>query len=104
MELIAYLSLRRKRDKVYYWRTKTGLEVDFIIGDAKVAIEVKIDRQVHKEDIKGLIAFCEEHKKTISFVVSQDTKKRKLELENGQSIMIIPWREFLADLWSDKIV
>jgi predicted AAA+ superfamily ATPase len=104
MELIAYLSLHRKRDKIYYWRTKTGLEVDFIIGDAKVAIEVKIDGQVHKQDIKGLVAFCEEHSDTTALVVSQDTKKRKMELESGKAIMIMPWREFLSDLWGGKII
>lgn len=104
MELTAYLSYHRKREKIYYWRTKTGLEVDFIIGDAKIAIEVKIDQQVHKQDLKGLIAFCEEHPNTTALVVSQDAKKRKLDLENGQSIMIIPWKIFLTELWAGEIL
>jgi predicted AAA+ superfamily ATPase len=104
MELTAYLSYHRKREKICYWRTKTGLEVDFIIGEAKVAIEIKIDAQVHKQDIKGLIAFCEEHPHTLALVVSQDIKKRKLTLENGQSIMIIPWQLFLTELWAGDII
>lgn len=104
MELTAYLSYLRKREKICYWRTKTGLEVDFIIGDARIAIEVKIDEQVHKQDIKGLIAFCEEHPNTTALVVSQDAKKRKLELENGQSILIMPWKIFLTELWSGDII
>lgn len=103
MELTAYLSFNRKREKICYWRTKTGLGVDFIIGDASVAIEVKINEQVHKQDIKGLIAFCEEHPTAIALVVSQDAKTRKLELENGQSIMIMPWRSFLMELWAGSI-
>ncbi len=64
-------------------RTKTGLEVNFIIGEAKAAIEVKIDEQVYKQDLKGLIGFCEEHPETTALVVSQDTRKRKLDLANG---------------------
>lgn len=104
MELIAYLSMRRKREEIFYWRTKTGLEVDFIIGDAKFAIEVKIDQQVHKQDIKGLIAFMEEHPKTTGIVISQDTAKRKIQLENGQSITVLPWRDFLNELWRDDII
>lgn len=104
MELTAYLSMQRKREKISYWRTKTGHEVDFILGDASVAIEVKISEQVHKQDIKGLVAFCEEHPHTTALVVSQDTKKRRIELNDHQSIMIMPWRHFLRDLWADKII
>ena len=103
MELIAYLSFHRKREKISYWRTKTGYEVDFIIGDAVVAIEVKISQQVHKQDIKGLLAFCEEHPSATALVISQDKKKRKIELENGQSVLIIPWRDFLNDLWAGSM-
>jgi predicted AAA+ superfamily ATPase len=104
MELTAYLSYHRKREKICYWRTKTGLEVDFIIGEAKTAIEVKIDEQVHKQDLKGLIAFCEEHPETTALVVSQDTRKRKLELANGQSIIIMPWKMFLTELWGGGLI
>ena len=55
MELLAYIDYTRKRIDISYWRTKTGLEVDFILGNAKVAIEVKISDQVHQQDLKGLI-------------------------------------------------
>ena len=40
MELKAYIDYSRKHIDTTYWRTKTGLEVDFILGNAKVAIEV----------------------------------------------------------------
>lgn len=103
-ELMAYLSFHRKREKICYWRTKTGQEVDFIIGDAKISIEVKISQQVHKQDLKGLIAFYEEHPDTTALVVSQDLNKRKIELENGKSITIMPWRTFLTDLWAGNII
>lgn len=98
MELIAYRSIKRKRFDIYYWRTKTGLEVDFILGDATMAIEVKISKQVHKADLKGLVAFCEEHTKTRAIVVSQDANPRKLT--DPISIDILPWQVFLDQLWS----
>lgn len=103
MELIAYLSFHRKREKISYWRTKTGYEVDFIVGES-IAIEVKISQEVHAQDMKGLLAFCEEHPTIRAFVVSQDIKKRKMELVKGQSIMIMPWRDFLTDLWNGSII
>lgn len=104
MELTAYLGLNRKRDKITYWRTKTGLEVDFILGNAKVAIEVKISDSVHKEDLKGLIAFCEEHPQTKAIVVSQDKRIRRLHINEQLEILIMPWKSFLKKLWNDEII
>lgn len=104
MELTAYFGLMRKREHIQYWRTKTGLEVDFVLGDAVVAIEVKISGQVHQQDIKGLLAFCEEHPHARAFVVSQDERPRKIELNDRQSVLILPWRHFLEKLWQGEII
>ena len=99
MELIAYSKMNKKRYDITYWRTKKGLEVDFIVGNAQLAIEVKISEQVHKEDIPGLIAFCQEHPNTHAIVVSQDKRKRLLSIDGHTGITIYPWKEFLSDLW-----
>jgi len=104
MEIIAYRGLYEKRFDIRYWRTKTGLEVDFILGDATVAIEIKISTQVHAQDIHGLTAFCEEHPDTHAIVISQDLLARKLMLRDNISIDILPWRIFLEQLWDDKII
>lgn len=104
MELQAYLGYSRKNTEISYWRTKTGLEVDFILGDAKVAIEVKISEQVHQQDLKGLISFCEEHPRVRPVVVSQDKHARKLELNSELSIDILPWALFLQQLWAGEII
>lgn len=102
MELMAYIGLKRKRDVITYWRTKTGFEVDFIIGDGALALEVKISEQVHQQDLKGLIAFCEEHPKTQAIVISQDKRKRLLKVNDDIQIMIMPWHLFLKQLWADE--
>lgn len=104
MELLAYTKLRKKRAEISYWRTKKGLEVDFIINDAQIAIKVKISEQVHKADLTGLIAFCQEHPNTIPIVISQDKRKRLLEIENGIKISILPWQEFLSELWKGEVL
>jgi uncharacterized protein len=104
MELIAYQGLSRKLFKINYWRTKNGLEVDFILGKATVAIEVKISEQVHQEDLKGLVAFCEEHPETQAFVVSQDKRPRDLLINNSLTIHILPWEIFLQKLWKGEII
>ncbi|HBI21852.1 MAG TPA: AAA family ATPase, partial [Legionella sp.] len=104
MELTAYLGMHKKRLPICYWRTKTGLEVDFIIGDARVAIEVKISQQVHQQSIKGLIAFCEEHPHTKAIVVSQDKRPRDLVINAHLTIHILPWNTFLTQLWDHEIM
>jgi len=104
MELIAFLHINRKRLDIYYWRTKTGLEVDFILGKALLAIEVKINKQVHQQELAGLIAFGEEHPEAKLIVVSQDPKPRQLEINNNQNIRILPWKDFLEKLWSGELI
>lgn len=104
MELIAYAHFSEKRFEINYWRTKSGLEVDFILSRGAVAIEVKIAQQVQKAELKGLLAFMEEHSPVKAMVVSQDPAARLIKLENGSSILVKPWREFLTDLWAGEIL
>lgn len=104
MELIAYRDLYKQRFDIHYWRTKTGLEADFILDKGVAAIEVKITKQVRQQDIKGLIAFCEEHPHTKAYVISQDLFPRRLEINDQLSIQILPWKIFLEKLWSGEII
>ncbi len=104
MELIAYIGLYKKRSEITYWRTKTGLEVDFVLGNAEIAIEVKISRAVHKQELNGLIAFCEEHHPTKAIVVSLDAAPRLLKIDEETSIHIMPCEHFLKALWEGEIL
>lgn len=104
MELKAYIGLARIRKPICYWRTKTGLEVDFVLGDAEVAIEVKISSQVNRQDIKGLAAFCEEHPGASAFVISQDVRARRIILNEHTKAQILPWEKFLKALWEGEII
>lgn len=104
MELIAYNSLNKKRIEYSYWRTKTGLEVDFVLNNAEIAIEVKISAAVQKSDLHGLLAFCEEHQPKKAIVVSQDPFPRKLIISEKTCIDILPWQEFLQQLWTGEII
>lgn len=104
MELTAYKGLKEKRYEISYWRTKTGLEVDFILGRADVAIEVKLNSKVSPQELKGLAAFCEEHKPEKAYVVSQDQRSRKIQLDGKYDVTILPWKDFLEKLWAGKII
>lgn len=104
MELMSYKGINDCDYEINFWRTKTGLEVAFILGQGEVAIEVKISAQVEKQDIKGLIAFTEKHRPSKSIVVSLDAAARKIKTENGYEILILPFKIFLKKLWGKKII
>jgi predicted AAA+ superfamily ATPase len=103
LELMAYRSLYEQDFSIRYWRTKTGLEVDFILGEAEVAIEVKISQHVDGSELTGLSAFIEEHQPKRAIVVSLDKKPRRL-IRQGAKIEIWPYQEFLTALWAKKII
>lgn len=84
---------------VSYWRTTSGFEVDFILGDREVALEVKGVSQVQSQHLRSLKAFQEEYQPKKAIVVSFDVKPRKIGV-----ITIMPWKTFLDDLWAGQII
>ena len=60
MEIRAYLSCRRKKRELAYWRSTHGYEVDFLIG-METAIEVKASQKVSGRDLRGLKVLKEEN-------------------------------------------
>lgn len=104
MEIMGYKLLKEKEYDICFWRcSKSGFEVDFVLGDAKVAIEVKISAHIDKVDLKGLLVFLEDFPDAHAYLVAPIERKR-LFIDGEKSITLLPWRDFLADLWSGKIV
>lgn len=99
MELTAFRAYTRKRFDISFWRTKTGLEVDFVLGEGEAAVEVKGAPDVSGRDLSGLKAFMDEHSPKKAVVVCNEKEKRA----HGK-IIIIPWRVFLSELWAGKII
>lgn len=105
MELVSYIGLNDLDHKVNYWRTKSGLEVDFIISENRynpLPIEVKIAENPHHTELRGLKAFMAEHSISTGYVVSLAKMPRKVDLGN-KAIYILPIQEFLEQLWDKKI-
>jgi predicted AAA+ superfamily ATPase len=97
-EIIAYLGYKNSDEKLSYWHTYTGNEVDAIIGN-RVAIEIKSADMVQPKHLKGLRAFAEEYPNFDRMIVSWDPINRKTE----DGIQIIFIRDFLQELWSGKL-
>ncbi len=98
MELVAWRDYA-KGLPLAYWRTASQLEVDFILGEAEVAVEVKATRMAANHDLRGLRAFNEEFRPKRAILVSTDPKPRRTD----DGIEILPIADFLSELWAGKL-
>ena len=96
-ELKAYLTYRNDSRSLQFWRSKSGFEVDFLIGD-ETAIEVKTTEMVTEKHCAGLNALSEEIKLRKRIIVSMDLHPRKIK-----NVDVIPVNDFLPMLWNDDV-
>jgi len=100
MELTAHSGYSEMNYPIAYWKTASGFEVDFVLGDHEIAVEVKGTDMVTNKHLKGIRAFKEEYQARSYIVVSMDTNPRKTE----DDIEILPWQVFLDRLWANEII
>lgn len=96
-ELIAYMHYTHQDERISYWRTYAGTEVDVIIGDARIAIEIKSVEEVLPKHLKGLKSFGEEHPNCRRIIVSHDIIPRRIG-----DIECIPVKDFFRRLWDHE--
>jgi predicted AAA+ superfamily ATPase len=99
MEILAYRSYSGKDFTINFWRTKTGLEIDFILARGEIAIEIKGASRIDKRDLNALVAFAEEYSPRRNLVVCNEKEKRL----HGK-IEILPWSNFLKELWAGNVL
>lgn len=79
-----------------YWRSKSGFEVDFILGD-HTAVEVKAKENVSPQDLRSLRALAEEKMLKRYLCVSLERRPRTVE-----GITVLPFKTFLEALWAGE--
>jgi predicted AAA+ superfamily ATPase len=99
MEILAHRAYRELGYDVNFWRAKSGLEVDFVLGRGEVAIEVKGSSRIESADLRSLKAFIEAYHPKKVFIVCNERRSRVHE-----DIHIQPWREFLTMLWNGLVI
>jgi predicted AAA+ superfamily ATPase len=99
MELTAHSGYSEVNYPIAYWKTASGFEVDFVLGEHEIAVEVKSTDMVTNKQLKGIRAFKEEYQARRYIVVSMDTNPRRTE----DGIEILPWQVFLDRLWANQI-
>lgn len=101
-EIISYRDYNDVPFEIYYWRSTTQLEVDFIIklkSKKLIGIEVKGTSRVDSHDLKGLRGFEDDFKLDQKIVICNEKSPRIIDDE----YQILPYTEFCKRLWAGKI-
>lgn len=93
MHEITAFSDYRSGDTLSHWRSTSGFEVDFILGD-HTAVKVKAKENVSDRDLKPLRALAEEGLLGRYLCVSLEKRPRQVGGMN-----VLPCTEFLDALW-----
>lgn len=93
--LRAWIDYRSASAGLYYWRTKSGSEVDFVVYGPEVfaAIEVKRAARVHSTDLRALRAFREDYPEADVCLLYQGRERLAID-----SIPCLPCADFLRGL------
>lgn len=98
--LRAWIAYSHRNDiRLHYWRTKSGVEVDFVLygEDTLCAIEVKNARHVYRVDVKPLRAFREDYPQSTVCLLYRGNERLMLD-----GVLCIPCEEFLRQLIPGK--
>ena len=80
---------------LYFWRTRGGVEVDFVVygPDGIVALEVKNSSRVHTRDLSGLETFRKDYPESKVYLLHRG-KERLMK----KGILCLPCDEFMTAL------
>lgn len=99
--LRAWIDLQQENYQLFYWRTRSQLEVDFVLygPQAFYGIEVKNSESISPKDLHGLLAFCDEYPEAKPLLLYRGTRRR-----HEKGIPILPCEDFLRQLGPEKIL
>jgi len=100
MELKAYQAYRNPDMPISFWRTSTGREVDFILGEKELAVEIKGSSRVHEGDIRAFQALIEDGPVKKCCLVCLEKQPRDVT----RNIKILPWQMFIEQLWNGELI
>ncbi|MBI3900811.1 MAG: ATP-binding protein [Chlamydiia bacterium] len=97
--LKAWCEAQIETHSLHFWRTRSGVEVDFVIYGPKtfLAIEVKHSHRITPEDLKPLLTFQQDYPEVTPLLLyrGQDRLVKK-------EILCIPVEEFLLQIHPQK--
>ncbi len=99
--LRAWIAYGSKPCDLYYWKTKSGVEVDFILygQDCFWAIEVKNSAKINNKMLKGLNTFLEDYPEAQTILLYRGNERLKIG-----NILCLPCEPFLRSLVPGKMI
>lgn len=93
--LRGWIGYGQQRCNLYYWRTKAGVEVDFVLYGEETffAIEVKNSAKIHSKMLKGLAAFQSDYPEAHCLLLYRGQERLRIN-----NILCLPCDEFLSEL------
>jgi len=97
--LRAWRDYSKSRYSIYYWRTKSGSEVDFVVygNNCFYAIEVKNNKNIYTQDLRHLKTFCADYPEAKPLVLYRGKDRLMID-----KITCWPIHDFLLNLLPDK--
>ena len=100
-ELSAFIAYHELDDQLTYWRLPSGIEVDFVVGDMRLAIEAKASARITSGHLKGLRTLSQEHPGIDQrLVVCLESRERR----TSDGIDVMSAKDFTRRLWSGELV
>ncbi len=90
---------QKERHELTFWRTRSGLEVDFILYGPKIfiAIEVKNSTKISPKDLSGLAAFTKDYPEATPFLLYRGNET----IKKGKCLCL-PVEQFLKSLFQNS--
>lgn len=96
--LKAWCEMQIERHSLYFWRTRSGLEVDFVLYGSRGfwGFEVKNATRIFSNDLKGVKAFREEYPEVQIALIYRGKNRSIID-----GVLCIPAEEFLLGIHPD---
>ena len=93
--LRGWLAYREGEGKLFFWRTRAGLEVDFVLyGEGLfIGVEVKNSRRVSTKMLRGLKSFREDYPEAQTVLLYRGQDRLVID-----GVLCLPCEEFLRNL------
>jgi predicted AAA+ superfamily ATPase len=101
-ELIAFRDYTERKFELFYWRSTSQFEVDFVIrlkSKKLIGIEVKGSHRIDRDDLKGLKALEDDFKLEKKIIVSIEKNTRLID----DKYLVLPIETFCKNLWNNEI-
>ena len=97
--LRAWAAYSRQDVDLFYWRTRAGAEVDFVVyGESGLqAFEVKNHRKVHSTDLRALRSFREDYPEAETAVLYRGSERMRID-----DVWCLPVGDFLGRMMPNR--